>query len=295
MLSPRIAGPWVTVYRPRGDYYAGPDTPELQSGSWYDEWVANDHGFALGPDGRWHLFGITHPLTSPERIHDGEVQSFHAVAPAGPFEDGLRDGAWEELPKVLTAPERPGEPPEQHSPAIVLHDGLYHMLYGPNLIRLATSADLMEWTPRGTVFEAGPTARDPNVLALDGGYRMVYCIEERIETRTSPDLLTWSPPTCILTLPAGIAPESPFVVPHGGTFYLFVCGWDGKWDGTDVAGAYQHTTWVYQSDDPTFFSRQVATLDAHAPEVLQAESGRWYLSSAEWPQRGASLAELVWE
>ena len=37
MLTPRIAGDYVTVYRPGGDYYPGPDTEELSAGQWYDE------------------------------------------------------------------------------------------------------------------------------------------------------------------------------------------------------------------------------------------------------------------
>ena len=294
MLIPAIAGDYVTVYRPGGDRYPGPDTPGLEAGQWYDRWVPNDHGFAVGPDGRRHVFGITHPLTSPERVHDGEYQSFHAMAPPGRLSEVIRDGTWADLPKVLTAPERPGEPPEQHSPCIARLETTYHMFYGPNHMRLATSADLMSWTPRGTVFEAGGSARDPSLLQIDSTYLMTYCIDDRVEARTTQDLWNWSEPRTVLRMPTGIAPESPCLIAHNGTFYLFVCGWDGDWDGTSVQGAYQHQTWVYQSDDPARFAREVATLQAHAPEVIRSEDGRWYISSAEWPQRGVSLAELVW-
>ena len=34
---------------------------------------------------------------------------------------------------------------------------------------------------------------------------------------------------------------------------------------------------------------------AHAPEIIRGENGQWYISSVEWPTRGVSLAELVWE
>ena len=69
---PKIAGPYVTVYRPASDRFPGPDTRELKAGTDYAEWVPNDQAFILGPDHCWHAFGITHPLTSPENVHDGE-------------------------------------------------------------------------------------------------------------------------------------------------------------------------------------------------------------------------------
>ena len=80
---PKIVGTYVTVYRPTGDRFAGPDTRELKAGEYYSDWVPNDHAILRGPDDRWHAFGITHPLTSAENIHDGEFQSFHAGLPAG--------------------------------------------------------------------------------------------------------------------------------------------------------------------------------------------------------------------
>ncbi len=295
MLVPRIAGEYVTAYRPTGDRYAGPDTEELAAGEWYDEWVPNDHGFAVAPDGRWHVFGITHPLTSPARVHDGENQSFHAIAPAGPLNETLTDGAWQDLPKILTAPERPDEIPAQHAPYIVRRDSTYYMFYGPHDIRVATSTDLITWTPRGPVFEGGPTARDPNVLLIGDTYHMVYCKEDAVESRTSADLVTWSGPRTILEMPGGIAPESPSLIAHDDTFYLFACGWDGDWGFSTVEGAYQHRTWVYQSSDPTSFSREITCLEAHAPEIIRAEDGRWYISSVVWPARGVSIAVLAWD
>jgi beta-fructofuranosidase len=92
-------------------------------------------------------------------------------------------------------------------------------------------------------------------------------------------------------------PESPTIVHHAGNLYLFVCGWNGVWDGKTVDGAYQHQTYVYASDDPLRFDAgsEVAILESHASEVFQGEDGQWYLSSAEWPQRGVSIARLVWE
>lgn len=296
--TPRIAGEYTPIYQPAGDVYEGIPTPDLSPGTWYPEWVPNDHGFVKGHDGCWHLFGITHPLTRLDRVHDGEVQSFHARAPAGDLVDVLRPGAWQDLPKVLTPRERPGEIPEQHAPAIVRHQGLYHMVYGPNPIRLATSPDLLRWTPAGALFAEEPTTRDPCLLRHEGLYLLVFCVRHEVRLRTSPDLRRWSASRTLLRVaPDTTAPESPCLVSRNGLFYLFVCGWDGVWDQRDLLGAYQHRTYVYAAESLDGFAArpQVAVLDAHAPEVVQGEDGQWCLSSAEWPRRGVSLARLVWE
>lgn len=51
-----------------------------------------------------------------------------------------------------------------------------------------------------------------------------------------------------------------------------------------------------RSEDPLRFDgRPVARLEAHAPEVFRDEDGQWYISSAEWPARGVSIAKLAWE
>ncbi|MFC1596516.1 family 43 glycosylhydrolase [Planctomycetota bacterium] len=295
--TPKIEGEYVAVYRPAGDRFAGPDTTELKAGQWYADWVPNDHAILKGPDGRWHAFGITHPLTSTDRVHEGEFQSFHAVAPIGSLKEVLRDGVWKDFPKVLPPSERPGEILPNHAPSIVEKDGLYHMIYGPSPIRLATSPDLMKWTPKGVLFHERSGARDPSVMLWEGTYYMVFCTEDRVGIRTSKDLVDWSESRALLRMKAGVAPESPSMVRFEGSFYLFVCGWNGIWDRKMVEGAYQHQTYVYRSDDPLSFdgAREVARVESHAPEVFQGEDGTWYISSVEWPQRGVSIARLRWQ
>ncbi len=294
---PAIASSYVTVYRPSGDRFPGPDTPQLKAGEYYDDWVPNDHAILRDDDGRWHAIGITHPVTSTENVHDGEFQSFHAVAPPGALRDVWRDGAWTDRPKILPPSERPGEILENHAPYIVRHDGRFVMIYGPTPLRWATSADLMTWKPQGTLLTPPPTGRDPQVLRWSDRFYLLYCVEDRVDACTSRDLLNWSRPRTVLRLPQGIAPESPSLVRCHDTFYLFVCGWDGIWDRKTVAGAYQHVTFVYQSDDPLDFtsSPEIARLDSHAPEVFQDEQGDWFISSAEWPTRGVSIARLTWQ
>jgi arabinan endo-1,5-alpha-L-arabinosidase len=262
-------------------------------------WVPNDHAIIKGPDGRWNMFGITHPQTSlsPSTIHEGEFQSFHALAAAGSLKDVIRAGNWQDLPKLLRTIDRPGENADLYAPYVIQRDDLYYMFYGPNPIRLATSLNLKVWTPQGAVFTDQPSARDPNVLLWQGLYYMVYCSNNEVAMRTSRDLRHWGPAQTMLRMGNKIAPESPSLIRHDGTFYLFVCTWNGIWDQKTLQGAYQHQTYVYQSDDLLNFEKgkPITILDAHAPEVLQGEDGQWYISSAEWPRRGISIARLIWE
>jgi len=121
MKIPRLSNDYANVYRPSGSVYPGLDGKELRHGQWYEQWVPNDHAFVVGPDGGWHIFGITHPLTSAANIHEGEEQLFHAQAPA---DCGLTVGSFVDKGSVLPPGERPGEVKEIHSPFIVKKDGL---------------------------------------------------------------------------------------------------------------------------------------------------------------------------
>jgi beta-fructofuranosidase len=293
---PRIDGPYVHIYKPGGDIFPGPDTATLKAGQYYEEWVPNDHCVIKDSDGQWHAFGITHPRTDFDEVHAGESQSFHAVAPKGNLKDVLIEGAWKDQPKVLPVSTRPDEIEAHHAPYIVRQEGLYRMLYGPTPLRSALSQDLYDWEPQGVLLDA-PAGRDPSVIVWDGAYHIMVCGQNEVLMARSQDLVTCTAARRILNMPDGIAPESPSIVRYNGNFYLFVCGWDGKWDRQDLNGAYQHLTYVYQSDDPYVFDaeREVARLDAHAPEIVQDEEGNWYISSAQWPYRGVSIAPLVWE
>jgi len=294
--APRLAGKYVRVYQPAGDVFSGPDEGELKAGRYYPEWVPNDHCFIKGDDGCWHVFGITHPRTRLDRVHEGENQSFHAIAPRGELREVLRENAWADLPKVLPPAERPGETRAHHAPFIVKRDGLYHMLYGPAPLRRATTPDLRRWTPRGELAGA-PAGRDPSVLVWNDVYHLLVCGRREVRMAVSRDLVHWEDDRPILRMKAGVDPESPCLIRHDNTFYLFVCGWDGAWDQRDLSGAYQHATYVYASDDlARFTSRcELPAIRAHAPEVFRGEDGGWYVSSAEWPCRGVSIAPLVWE
>lgn len=312
LLVPKQDNEFVWIYKPAGDYFFGPDTDYLKEGGWYEEWVANDHTFVKAEDGRWHIFGITHPLVESdplqEGIHDGEYGSFHAISRAISFMESMEKFHYTDLPKILTPKERPGETLANHAPYIIKKDGLYHMVYGHSPIRLAVSSDLYDWIPKGNLFtevegarnteQLFGDARDPNLLFHDGRYYIVYCSARSVNLRTSSDLMHWSEAQTILNTET-FDPESPSLIFYNNTFYLFVCSWDGIWDQKEIVGAYQHKTYVIQSDDPLDFGtddeKQVALLNAHAPEIFQDESGQWYISSVEWPNRGISVDRLSWE
>ena len=293
---PRIAGDYVHVYKPEGDIFPGPNAAELIADQLYEDWVPNDHCFAQDKSGRWHAFGITHPLTDLANVHAGEHLLFHAIAPPGTLKEALTEGSWNDLPKILPPSERPGEIPAIHAPWILRRDGLFHMVYGPTPIRYATSKDLRHWTPRGNL-QGTPSGRDPQVFVWNDTYHLIVCGVHDVRLATSRDFRTWTERGPLLKMKQGVDPESPSVVRYNNTFYLFVCGWNGVWDRKHVQGAYQHKTYVYQSDDPLKFDteNEVTVLDAHAPEIFQDEAGDWFISSAEWPNRGVSIARLVWD
>jgi hypothetical protein len=60
---------------------------------------------------------------------------------------------------------------------------------------------------------------------------------------------------------------------------------------------YDYRTYVYASETPTNFHNRspMAGLAAHAPEIVQGEKGDYFISSADYPQRGINLARLVWK
>ena len=291
---PKITSEYVNVYRPAGDVFTGPNTANLIGGRVYKDWVPNDHCFVRDESGRWHAFGITHPLTDVSNVHAGEYQLFHAIAPPGKLKEVLKEGSWKDLPKVLPPPAHPGEIQENHAPCIVERDGLYYMVYGPTPIRYAVSSDLINWIPRGSL-RGAPSGRDPHIFVWNDTYYLIVCGVHDVRLATSRDFQIWTEHGPILKMKDGIDPESPSIVRYNKTFYLFVCGWNGEWDRKDIQGAYQHKTYVYQSDDPLKFENEVTVLDAHAPEIFQDEAGDWFISSVEWPHRGVSLAPLTWE
>ncbi|TXE06301.1 family 43 glycosylhydrolase [Seonamhaeicola algicola] len=301
-LIPKQTNNYKWIYKPEGDYFFGPDTKQLKEGKWYTNWVPNDHTFVKDSFGKWHIFGITHPLVEAEsligNVHQGEYASFHAVSSKTNFNETIERHHYQDLPKVLSPKERPGEMLSNHAPYIFKKDGLYQMIYGPSPIRLATSSDLYKWETKGKLFHEIEGARDPSLLFHDGTYYIVYCSKKCVKMRKSSDLKNWSEAETILVTNK-FDPESPSLIFHNDAFYLFVCSWDGNWDGKDIKGAYQNTTYVYHSKDKIRFGtdheKEITTLKSHAPEIFKDENNQWYISSVEWPYRGVSIDKLNWE
>lgn len=294
---PQIEGGYINIYKPKGDTFPKPSIQELKAGHFYNDWVPNDHTFIKGDDGCWHIFGITHPLTSFQRVHDGENMAFHAVSPRGSLKQTLIAGSWKDKTKVLTPVERPGDRDEHQAPTVTKKNGLYFMIWGPQApLRYATSKDLYKWEYKGKL-ENTPDQRDPDLFLWKGIYYMVTCGGNRVNLSASKDLLTWTKHEPILILNDNLDAESPSLICYNNTFYLIICGWNHIWDEASLDGAYQHLSYVYRSDDIFKFDTDnlVTTLDAHAPQIIQDEKGDWYISSAEWPYRGVSIARLIWK
>ncbi len=258
-----------------------------------EAWYINDHTIVRGPDGTWHMIGITH--AEPADPLD-ERHLAHATASA-------LEGPWTKEPFALDADPWYGET-HLWAPHIIEVDGTFYMFYcggGPDhdkyAINLATSTDLVTWTrrPEGPLFRDGYDARDPFVIRIDDQWVMYYTATSElgggnhtVMYRTSDDLVTWSERHTAFTDPEvgtfGGGTESPFVVAHDGGWYLFI-GPRGGYVGTDV----------FRSDDPFDFSgaELVGHIDAHAAEVVR-DGDDWFVTSAGWDQGGLYVAPLRW-
>ncbi|GHV49609.1 hypothetical protein FACS1894181_08980 [Bacteroidia bacterium] len=295
--TPSITGRYIHIYEPQPDAFSGPDTENLRANTTYPYWQPNDHCFVKGPDSLWHAFGITHPVPAPgEALHQGEYAAFHIVSPGKMFgNSSYRDNTWLDKPKVLAPKERPGEITENHAPVIVKEGNLYRMIYGPAPFRMATSEDLYHWTPSGEIgIGLQPGDRDPNLMRWNDTWHLVYCAGNAVMAATSKNLREWTEPVEIFRPKvATYECESPTLLSYQGRFYLFWCVWDR---GDPKGNAYDERTFAYGSDNPLDFHNQplLAELKAHAPEIFQDEKGQWYISSAEYPRRGVSVAPFVW-
>ncbi|MCG8453844.1 MAG: hypothetical protein MI717_11755 [Spirochaetales bacterium] len=260
-----------------------------------EKWYINDHCFIQGPDGLWHMFGIT----QKEPAKPLEERFFaHATSP------GLTDGTWVSQRPVLHVDEERGET-HVWAPHVVEHENVYYMFYcaggedhSAYRIHVATSKDLWQWERH----EANPLvvdgfdARDPMVLRVGDEWVMYYTAnsspeggEHVVAAVTSQDLLHWGNKQVVFQSHshgtyAGPT-ESPFVVKRGKLYYLFVC-----------TNAPYNTSAVYVSENPFHWekSQQVGWFPSHASEVVMDRE--WcYISRAGWGQGGVYLAPLHWK
>jgi beta-fructofuranosidase len=260
-----------------------------------DLWCINDHTFIRGPDGTWHVFGITHILPV-NFARDPGKNLLHATAKT------LTQNPWHKKPFAVTADwEKYGEW-LFWAPHVIEHSGLYYMFVcaGNNhghqyKIHLLTSRDLWHWdrSPANPLLIDGFDARDPNVLAEGKGWILYYTATSTpaggnhiVAAVTSEDLTHWANRQVVFTHAQrgtfGGPTESPFVVRRGKSYYLFAC------DGGTIN--------VYLSSEPSRWdsTNHVGTIFAHASEIVRDTDGKWYISHAGWEHGGLSLAPLAW-
>ncbi|MEU4345753.1 glycosyl hydrolase family 32 [Nocardia sp. NPDC023852] len=255
-------------------------------------WYINDHTLVRDLDGRWHMFGITHP--EPADPYD-ETEFAHATA-------AWLGGPWRKRPPALRVDRDYGET-HLWAPYVVGAHRRYYMFYAAggadrtcSALNLAISTDLFHWTRHqtGPLFRDGYDARDPMVARVGDQWVMYYCATSApaeghhvVAYRTSTDLVHWGNRHIAYTDPtrgteAGNT-ESPFVVRYDGWWYLFI-GPRPCYVGTEV----------FRSDSPFRFriGDKVGHIAAHAAEVVH-DNDRWWITSAGWGQNGVHLAPLT--
>ena len=288
---PRVTGPFVNIYKPEADTFPLPTVSTADGhitytqGVTYPEWRTNDHTFIKGPDQRWHCFGITKPWVTGDNGHCGEGLCFHAVAPQGTFAQAVSFQSWHDLPKISVSDCG-------WAPAAIKIDDEY-LLVGSRLGQ-AASMDLHTWEARGRLPAKGGN-RDPYIRFWDKCYYLLRCDGNGVNLVTSTDFRTLSEPLTIYRPEAeSYQAESPVLIPLDGLFYLFWTLWDTADKSTS---GYCPKTYVHCSDSPADFHGRppLAEITVHAPEIIRAEDGQWFISSADYPFRGVGVAPLTWE
>jgi len=279
---PYISGEWKKLFEPtiNGNY-------------------VNDHSIVLGPDERWHLFGITSFECKPS----AERYFVHGVGESlqSPFKEVGRS-----IDRGTLA----------WAPAVIKGGGNYYMFYGPSPTSLAVSFDMYEWFGTNVVLNNEPLMgahRDHFVLKISENEYLMYVVgvynrKGAVSCFSSSDLLSWEFEGFALTSgdnaplkPAWGAMESPYVVKKDGLYYLFVTY-------TDCSDQTYNDTLVFCSENPKHFgeynvengTQPITVLRAHAPEILE-ENGKYYITTCGWrtkptPHTGAvSIATLNWK
>ena len=294
---PEITTDYVLIYKPQPDVYTGKDSKTYISGETYDKWQPNEHTFIQGPNGRWHCFGVTRPDdVLDDETYEAEGLTFHALAPAGTLEQAFCPETWIDQPKFSVADS--GEAPY----AIKIGD-TYNLISSSK--GRASSTDIYHWKDNGALQIKGGV-RDPSILYWKGTYYLVRCNNRTVSLVTSTDFKNWTDPIDIFIAPVeSWQCESPTLLRHNNRFYLFWCLWDTSPHREKLLAlykdhapwSYDYRTFVYVSDTPTEFdnTKPIAQLKAHAPEIIQDEKGNYYISSADYPQRGINLARLEWK
>lgn len=297
---PELDGEYVHVYQPTPDLYQGENTPSFTKGTRYDEWITNDFS-VLHDNGVWHMVGITHPRPrgfvndfdyDEADVHEAEYQLFHCTATADSFSKIFHEGSFRDCDKILYPSERPGEKPEIWAPHLMKHAGAFQVIYSPQEMRRAETADFKTWKRKAPLFACRDFgARDPFLYCEDGVYYILYTESRLLKYRTSEDAEHWSDEKILQTsLFAECENESPFLMKKDGVYYLFWTICDGR------NGCYDNRTMVYASRtiEGLYRTAPITMLKAHAPEIIKDRDGCYYLLSAFYPNNGVSAVKLKW-
>ena len=225
---------------------------------------------------------------------------------------------WDIQQPVLQCPATGWDVYQVWAPYILEHNGLYYMFYaGENknvsqAICLAISSDLYNWKryEKNPVITTGTwglwdsarwsDCRDPVILQDGENYYCYYTAvrknaengqsESCLGISSSTDLLQWKDEGFIrleqsLTTP----PESPYVLKHNGTYYLFYTN-------------YKYGTVYLTSKDPVKgwtelpVDKMVLMGSISASEIYE-DNGKWYMSYISHQKNGLhffEIKELIW-
>lgn len=295
---PKRSDEYIHVYKPKAALFMG-ESEVFKSNVQYKDWIPNDHCFVKHEEG-WHILGITHPRPDDfindyefgVLVHSDEDQLFHCFG-KGSFKSLMYTDSYIEEEHVLYPKERSDEAKPIHAPHVLEWDGSYQLVYGPDAIRVASTKDFYNFEPKGALFSAGETARDPNIFVDDDQtIYNIYAKENMVCYRTSMDFKTWSDEQIMYVNPYNNGTcESPFMIKREGYYYLFWCMWD------ESCGCYDNRTFVFGHEDinELINCSPLTILDAHAPEIIIDEDGDYFISSVFYPNNGVSVAPLEWE
>jgi beta-fructofuranosidase len=279
-------------------------TPKLAGAGWRPLFTparsgvyVNDHCVVRGPDGRWHVFGIT--KATPDIDPQQERWFCHGSGAS------LAAGAFEEHGRVCDFGTR------AWAPSVASDGERWVMLYGPDRLRAAVCDDarLDHWREARCSLIGGPVEavlRDGMLFRLDDDSWLLYATGKRgregaVAVCVSENLLDWRFVRFALRTtpdarkqPSWAATESPFVFVHDGSYWLSI-----TWTTSFGGPAEYHETLLFRSGDPFDFGvldrsegAVAARLVAHAPEYLRdPDTGQWYVTSAGWP--GAHFGTVI--
>jgi hypothetical protein len=257
-----------------------------------------DHGFIKADNGKWQLWACIRGTAVSRLLYKWEG-------------DALDQELWEDKGIAARGNEQFGEVTfnddgkrvERIGAPFFLKEGSkYYCFYHSTGIRLMESDNGVDYKPsldqEGNNLLYPDGGRDVMVLKIGDVYHGYSTITTRndqdelisyVKLKTSNDMRNWEGETKVCAggkaSKGPVAFESPFVVSLDGYYYLF------------RASSADFKTYVYRSDDPTYFavnddSNLIAEFDLKAPEIIRY-NGKWYISDLSDFQ-GIKMALLEW-